>query len=237
MIPLKDENPTQTTPLVTIVLIGLNLVVYFFGLTLSPRAELVFLHRFGAIPWAFSRLTDPFPYDGFPAALTLLTSLFVHGGLIHLAGNMLFLWVFGNNIEDILGHGRFILFYLLCGVAATLSHVLLDPGSTKPLVGASGAVAGVMGAYLVLFPTARVLTLVLIIFYPVLVRVPAVFFLVLWFALQVLNAASGAPGGVAWSAHVGGFISGIVALRLLAKEGRLRARSPRPPVQRRGYWH
>jgi len=217
MIPLKDENPTRIFPFVTILIIAANVIVFLVQLGLTPKGQFLFVYQFGVIPKALTSFTDPFPHDGLPVALTLLTSIFLHGGVWHLAGNMLFLWIFGNNIEDVLGHFRFILFYFICGVLATLVHIATDPGSTKPMIGASGAIAGVMGAYLILFPRAKVLTLILIIFYPVLVRIPAVVFLVLWFLFQFLYLGGTGETGVAFTAHIGGFICGMIAVRLMVK--------------------
>ena len=216
MIPLRDDNPTQTFPSVTITLIAINTLVYLLQTTMPADAQLTFLYRFGAIPRALINLADPFPGDGIPPYLTVITSMFVHGGFLHLAGNMLFLWIFGNNIEDVLGHVLFIFFYFGCGAVAAFSHILTNPDSIQPMVGASGAIAGVMGGYLVLFPRARVLTLFLIIFYPLLIWIPAVVVLGLWFLLQFLNAGAGTD--VAWTAHVGGFICGMIAIKILPKQ-------------------
>jgi membrane associated rhomboid family serine protease len=218
MIPIRDENPTQSFPLITVVLITINIMVYLFQLTMPAETELVFFHRFGAIPRVLTLLADPFPGDGFPVFLTMITSMFIHGGLLHVLGNMLFLWIFGNNIEDVLGHFLFTVFYLVCGVMAALCHVLTNPDSLQPMVGASGAIAGVMGGYLILFPRARVLTLFLIVFYPVFIWIPAVVVLGLWFLFQFLNA--GAASGIAWTAHVGGFICGMILIKLMPKQRR-----------------
>ena len=147
---------------------------------------------------------------------------------------MLFLWIFGNNIEDIIGHVRFIVFYLVCGLVATGLHILTEPNSVMPLVGASGAIAGVMGAYLILYPRARILTMILIILYPVFVWIPAVFFLVIWFLFQIMNATGGAGGNVAWTAHVGGFIAGAAAIRLWMGMKRRRIRAPNGSLPRSG---
>lgn len=212
MIPLKDDNPTNTLPVVTIGLIVVNALVYIFQLSLPQRSEFFFFHRFGAIPIALTHFTDPFPGDGLPLPATLITSLFIHGGFFHLAGNMLFLWIFGNNIEDRLGHAKFLLFYLICGVTATLVHSLTDPVSAVPLVGASGAISGVMGAYMVLYPHARVLTFFLLVFYPVFIWVPAVLFLAFWLLIQFVSAGGAMESGVAWFAHIGGFLCGIVSI-------------------------
>lgn len=226
MIPLRDDIPTRTIPVVTIAVIAVNVAVYFFQLNLDQRELWYFIHRFGVIPKALVRLTDPFPGDGFPSVLTLGTSLFIHGGLVHLGSNMLFLWIFGNNVEDFLGHVRYLLFYLFCGLAATLVHTLTSPLSVAPLVGASGAIAGVMGAYLVLYPQARIQTLILIIIYPLFIWIPAVLFLVFWLAIQFINAGGVGEGGVAWMAHIGGFFCGVLLIN--------RVRKKRRPAWRRG---
>ncbi len=173
--------------------------------------------RFGAVPFDIVHFRAVGGTDAFPAALTLLTSMFLHGGLFHLLGNMLYLWIFGNNIEDRLGPFRFTLFYLASGVAAALTHILAQPGSRVPMIGASGAIAGVLGAYAVLFPHARVRTFVFLVFYIDVVSVPAGLVLGIWFLAQVLNVGMG--GGVAWFAHIGGFLAGIALLRLALGRG------------------
>ncbi|MCF8032102.1 MAG: rhomboid family intramembrane serine protease [Desulfarculaceae bacterium] len=212
MIPLKDENPTQGVPFVTIGIIALNLLVYLYQLSLGPRAEYIFLHQYGVVPVL---LTGEIPVPGIlawlPQPLTLVTSMFLHGGFMHLAGNMLYLWIFGNNIEDRLGPLRFGVFYLLGGVLAGLSHVVASPGSQLPMVGASGAIAAVLGAYFLLYPRAKVVVLLWFFFYAQLIRVPAVIVLGVWFLLQVLGR--GGPG-VAWMAHIGGFVIGLILVRL-----------------------
>lgn len=228
MIPLKDDNPTTIFPWITIILIVINIVVYLAQLFMAPQAEWIFIHRFGAIPAALTHLVDPFPDDGFPVLLTPITSLFLHGGLFHLAGNMLYLWIFGNNVEEVLGRFRFILFYLICGLAATLAFVITEPASTAPLVGASGAIAGVMGAYLLLFPHAKVLTLFFIILYPILVWIPALLILVLWIFFQFINVAGGGESSVAFAAHIGGFFVGMIVLKLFRPK-----KPPQKPPPRR----
>lgn len=235
MIPIRDENPTLTYPLVTVFLIAVNVVVFLYEAILPPQQAWLFVHRFGAVPLAVTHFTGPFPYGGAPVALTLVTSMFLHGGLLHVAGNMLFLWVFGNNIEDALGHLRFVFFYLACGLAAALFHIATNPSSPIPMVGASGAIAGIMGGYLVLYPRAQVLTMILIIFYPLFVWVPAVFFLIFWFLLQFLNASAGASGNVAWAAHVGGFLVGIFLVRILLRRRVKRTGWVRPGRGRSAY--
>ncbi|HHF42892.1 MAG: rhomboid family intramembrane serine protease [Candidatus Aminicenantes bacterium] len=212
-IPLKDENPTSRFPLITLLFIGLNVVIFFYQI-FSPEGLQYHVLRLGAIPYEithFRTLALPRIPRLFPP-LTLLTAMFLHGGLLHLGGNMLYLWIFGNNVEDYLGSLRFILFYLICGLAASFTHIIFNPNSTVPMIGASGAIAGILGAYLILFPHARVMTLVFLFVFIEIVPVPAAFFLLLWFFLQVMNVGLG--GGVAWFAHIGGFLAGIFLVRL-----------------------
>src|SRR5262247_1243152 len=196
MIPLRDIIPSRTTPIVTICLIALNIIVFLYELSLG-RAVDAFTLYYGLIPAAFSWVN-------------VFTSMFLHGSFLHIAGNMLYLWIFGDNVEDRMGHGRFLVFYLLCGVAAALAQTITAPDSVVPMVGASGAIAGVMGAYFVLYPRARVLTAVPILFFIEIFELPAVVFLFFWFAMQFLSGSvtllSGArelAGGVAWWAHIG----------------------------------
>jgi membrane associated rhomboid family serine protease len=213
MIPLRDVIPSRTTPGVTLTLIGINVVFYLFGLLLTDRGRDALLIAFGLIPAYFS-LTNVF------------TSMFLHAGIAHLAGNMLFLWIFGDNVEDRMGHARFLGFYLTCGIAATLAQVALNPNSLVPMVGASGAIAGVMGAYLVLYPRSRIL--MLFPFPPILFELPALLFLVMWFLVQFLNGISQLPifeqnaltGGVAFWAHVIGFVAGLVLVVFLRRPER-----------------
>src|SRR6266566_6322123 len=203
MIPLRDIIPSRTTPYVTISLISLNVLVFLYELSLG-RAVDAFTLYFGLVPAAFSWVT-------------VFTSMFLHGGLLHVAGNMLYLWIFGDNVEDRMGHGRFLVFYLLCGVAAALAQTITAPDSVIPMVGASGAIAGVMGAYFVLYPKSRIVTLIPLFFFFQIVEVPAIFFLGIWFLMQFLSgigsiaeATRGAAGGgVAFWAHVAGFVAGI----------------------------
>ena len=215
-IPLRDDNPTRRTPYITIALLAANVVVFAFG-ALSAAGLRGNALRFGAIPYEVTHFRSLDAALRVPPPLALLTSLFVHGSLFHLLGNMLFLWIFGNNVEDTLGRVRFTLFYFACGLAAGLTQVAATPASQVPMIGASGAIAGVLGAYWLLFPGARVDTLVLIFIVPL----PAGLVLGLWFVLQVLNIGLG--GGVAWFAHVGGFLTGIaliLAFRKKAVRGR-----------------
>jgi len=214
VIPLKDENPTSTFPFFTILFIVANASVFAYQLSLGTANMEPFVRKMAVIP---GEIVHGFAVSEYA---TLLTSLFLHGGLIHLIGNMLYLWIFGNNIEDALGHVPFVLFYLLCGVAASLTHIILNISSDVPVMGASGAISGVLGAYLVLYPRARVLAAVPILFFIRIVRVPAAFLLIVWIALQVVSGLpslltdAGGGTGVAWFAHIGGFLAGIVLLPL-----------------------
>jgi membrane associated rhomboid family serine protease len=214
MIPLKDDIPTQTVPLITIGIIVLNVVVYIYQLSLPSERLEVFLFRYGAIP---NHLTHPFfQVQSFPQtippALTIFTAMFLHGSFIHLLGNMLYLWIFGNNVEDFLGHGKFILFYMVSGFFAAFIHTFSDFNSSIPMIGASGAIAGILGAYLILFPRANVSTLFIFIIFFKIIKVPAVLILGLWFLIQLLNAGN-EGGSVAWYAHVGGFLTGVFLIR------------------------
>lgn len=213
MIPLRDVIPSRTTPGVTITLIVLNVLVYLFGLTLTDDGHRALIYAFGLVPASF-------------AIVNVFTAMFVHGGLAHLAGNMLFLWIFGDNVEDRVGHGRFVLFYLACGVAASVFQTMLNPNSLVPIVGASGAIAGVMGAYLVLYPHSRVL--MLFPFPLFLFELPATIFLGGWFFIQFLNGINQLPvfernaitGGVAFWAHVAGFAAGVILILFLRRPER-----------------
>jgi len=220
LIPIRDINPTKRMAVVTIVLIALNIAVFLYELTLGRMAGGAFVETFGLIP---ARLFVPgaAAAGAVPAAATLFTSMFLHGGFLHLAGNMLYLWIFGNNVEDSMGRMRFILFYALCGLFAAYAHASAHRPSMVPMIGASGAVSGVLGAYLLLFPRARVVTLIFFGFYIRTVEIPALFVLGFWFALQALNALveSGAGGGVAWYAHVAGFVSGMLLIGIFKRRG------------------
>ncbi|MCC7240511.1 MAG: rhomboid family intramembrane serine protease [Acidobacteria bacterium] len=216
MIPIKDVIPSRTWPGVTISIVVVNVAVFLYQTTLPQPALEAFIYARGLVPADFS-------------VVAMVTSMFVHGGFGHVAGNLLYLWIFGDNVEDRLGHGRFVLFYLATGVIAALAQTAMDPDSTIPMVGASGAIAGVMGGYFVLYPQSRVLTL-----FPfplMLFEVPAVFFLGLWFLVQFLNglgssmataAGRGLPGGVAFWAHVMGFVAGVLLVRLMRRPERQR---------------
>ena len=208
-IPLKDLNPRQTYPVVNTLLILSNVIVFLYELTLSHRQQQAFELANATIP-NHIRLALNGHGSLEPALLTILTSMFMHSGFMHIAGNMLFLWIFGDNVEDYFGHFPYLLFYLACGVGSGLTHIVFNFHSSLPALGASGAISGVMGAYIVLFPRARVLTLVFIFFIPI----PAFIILGYWFLLQfaagVSSVGAAATGGVAWWAHIGGFLMGMV---------------------------
>ena len=214
MIPLRDVNPRSTTPVVNVLVILACAATFLYQVSLGPRAGQAFVYAFGMIParvpMLFTSQTVTLSQTFFP----LLTSIFLHGGWLHLIGNMWFLWVFGDNIEDRLGHFRYLIFYVVCGVGAGVVHTLANLDSVVPAVGASGAISGVMGAYIVLYPRSRVLTLVPLLFLWFTVQLPAVVFLAFWFLIQFLSgvAALGmhSSGGVAWWAHIGGFILGAL---------------------------
>jgi membrane associated rhomboid family serine protease len=217
VFPLKDDNPSRSTPIVTIGLIILNALVFAYQFSLwgggpdGERAFQLFINEFGLVPCRLTGACRGAMDLGPSPILTIFSSMFMHGGLFHIAGNMLYLWIFGNNIEDVLGHGRYLIFYLASGVAAALAQTAIGPTSPVPMVGASGAVSGVLGAYLVLFPHAHVTTLIILGFFFRLVRIPAVIVLGFWIVVQVLNGLGsfGASGGVAFFAHIGGFVAGM----------------------------
>ncbi|MSP67236.1 MAG: rhomboid family intramembrane serine protease [Alphaproteobacteria bacterium] len=214
MIPLHDDNPTVRTPVVTVALIVVAGLAFLWQVSLGERGGERAVYSFGFIPaLLFTDKQLPAELAVVPPFATILTSMFMHGGWLHIIGNMLYLWVFGNNVEDAMGHARFVVFYLLCGGAAAFSQALVDPASTIPMIGASGAVAGVLGAYLILHPRAKVLTLLpLGLAFPIL-HLPAMVVLGIWFVMQFVNAAtSGGGPGVAWWAHIGGFVAGVALI-------------------------
>jgi membrane associated rhomboid family serine protease len=216
VIPIRDVIPSRTTPVVTVLIILINAAVFLYQQTLGEAELMEFVYRYALVPVTFS----------IPA---VVTSMFMHGDWMHFLGNMWFLWIFGDNVEDRVGHGRFVLFYLLCGVAAALAQVWISPASRVPMVGASGAIAGVMGAYFVMFPHSRVLTLVPIFFFIELIEVPAIFFLGIWFLLQFLSGVTSLGvaraqdvGGVAFWAHVAGFVAGVIWIFVFRRPERQR---------------
>ena len=221
MIPLKDDNPTRITPLVTIGFIAVNALVFLYQWSLGSSGERIFVYQYGAIPAVVAgQQSLPAQIAAIPPMLSIITSMFLHGGFMHIIGNMLYLWIFGNNIEEAMGHVRFVVFYILCGILASMAHILSDLHSTIPSIGASGAISGVLGAYLLLYPRARVLTLVPLGFIMRLMYIPAGLVLSFWFVLQLISGSLGqgqAGGGVAWWAHVGGFVAGMLLVALFKK--------------------
>lgn len=213
MIPLHDDNPTQRTPIVTIIFIGICVAVFLYQVNLSQHAAELFALQYGAIPViVFGQASLPEEAVSFPSTLTLVTSMFLHGSWMHLLGNMLYLWIFGNNIEDAMGHTKFVVFYILSGILAALSHAMTDPSSQIPMVGASGAISAVLGAYLLLFPRAHVLVLLPAIG---MTRVAAGIVLGMWFVTQLISGGmnvGATGGGVAFFAHIGGFIAGMALI-------------------------
>jgi len=228
LIPLKDSVRSKTIPFINYMLILINIFVFYKEITLPPNQLDVFIHQFGLIPqnivsvsWRSVLNADLKLYA------TLFTSIFIHGNLLHIAGNMLYLWVFGDNVEDRLGHLKYLFFYLLVGVAGNLTHIYFNTNSQIPTIGASGAVAGVMGAYFLAFPKAKVLTLIPVFFFFTITQIKAMFFLFLWFLLQLINGlTSFGPGHetqmVAWWAHTGGFAAGALGYLILRKRNDIR---------------
>ena len=216
MSPLRDVIPTRTTPVVNVTLIVINSIAFLYELALGEGIN-EFVIEWGLVPAAFSWLT-------------VMTSMFLHGGFLHFAGNMLYLWIFGDNVEDRMGHGRYLVFYVLCGTAAALAQTIFNPESTIPMVGASGAIAGVMGAYFVLYPRSRIVTLVPIFVFIQIMEIPAIFFLGIWFLMQFLSgvgsiatATGGEPaGGIAFWAHVAGFVAGLSGVVVFRRRERQR---------------
>lgn len=243
MLPLHDENPSRTRPWVTYALIALNVVVFLHEVSLSAPALAALTGSLGMVPREVvaeaTRLTHRGPMGAGELA-TLFTSMFLHGGWMHLGGNMLYLYIFGDNVEDELGHRRFLLFYLACGLLGSLAHVAADPTSAVPTIGASGAISGVLGAYLMMHPTARITTLVVLGFLIRTIRVPAFVFLGLWFVMQSfsgwasLGAHHASAGGVAWFAHIGGFVAGGVIGLFCALAGR---GTSSPRLSRQDGWY
>jgi membrane associated rhomboid family serine protease len=221
VIPLHDDNPTTLTPVVTVTFIGACVLVFLYQVSLPPASGEAFVFQYGAIPaLVFGRADAPLESVAIPAWGTLFTSMFLHGGWMHLIGNMLYLWIFGNNIEDVMGHVRFVFFYLVCGLLAALSHALTDPASPIPMVGASGAISGVLGAYLLLFPRAQVLVFIPLGIASRTMYVPAGIVLGLWFVMQLVSGGLSAGtrgGGVAFFAHIGGFIAGMVLIGMFKR--------------------
>ncbi len=221
MIPLRDDNPTRSTPVVNVALIALCVIVFLWQVMLPEREAGQAVYLLGFIPAVFFGRADLAQHWIAPE-LSIVTSMFMHGGWMHLLGNMLYLWIFGDNVEDRVGHARYVVFYLVCGLVAALAQGLADMSSTVPMIGASGAISGVLGAYIVLYPRANVLVALplLIVFYTM--RVPAWVVLGMWFAGQLLSSLSAQQGaGVAFGAHVGGFVAGVLLIRLFVHDRRV----------------
>ncbi|NJN44546.1 MAG: rhomboid family intramembrane serine protease [Anaerolineae bacterium] len=214
MLPLRDVNPSSRIPIVNYILIAINIMAFVFQVLLGAEQQ-AFVYQFALIP---AQMTSGIGIDD---VMDVFTSMFMHAGLAHIGGNMLYLWIFGDNVEDAMGHGRFLLFYLTGGVVASLAHIVTNPGSQIPTVGASGAIAAVLGAYLVLYPQSRVVTLIFLGYFIRGTTVPAVIVLGLWFVLQlfqgVVTLGAADVGGVAFWAHIGGFVAGLALAKVLAK--------------------
>ena len=246
MFPYKDDNPTERAPVVTVAIIAANVLAWLFLQGMGSSEALVrSVCDLGLVPGELLRTAKPGSgielapglmclVDVQPHYSTLITSMFMHGGWLHLIGNMVFLWVFGNNIEDVMGHVRFVVFYLLCGIAAAGAQMLIGPSSIVPMVGASGAISGVLGAYLLLYPRVRVHTLLFLGVFVTTVALPAYVMLGYWIVLQLLGGVASLSGieggGTAFFAHIGGFVVGLVLIRFFASEDALRRR-PEPPSQ------
>ena len=213
MFPIRDTQPSYSKPVVTIFIIVVNILVFLYEASMDPYTLNAFIDQYGLVPGHFH-----FSH--------IFTSMFLHGGWMHVLGNMWFLWIFGDNVEDILGHGKYLAFYLLCGLAAAMTQVFFSPYSNVPMVGASGAIAGVMGAYMVKFPRARVLTLIFIIFFITWTEIPAWLMLIYWFGIQLFSGvgtiaqSQASQGGTAFFAHVGGFLVGILLINLMGTRQR-----------------
>lgn len=220
MIPLRDNIPSSTFPIVNVLLITVNLLVFGFELSLGRNLD-YFIATHAVIPSQFLAVGLTFEQ-----LLRLTTTMFMHGGWLHVLSNMLYMWIFGDNVEDRIGHLKYLVFYLISGYVASLAHIIVDPSSNSPLIGASGAIAGLLGAYLILFPHARVLTLVFIVFFIQIIPIPAVVFLGIWFFLQLMSGTASLTGqaaqGVAFWAHIGGFVAGMVLVKFFARRKDIR---------------
>jgi len=204
MIPLKDDNQTRNFPFLTFGFIALNIAVFLYGANLPVHPSVLYAD-YALVP---TQLLNS-PFTAYP---TVYTSMFLHAGIWHLGGNMLYLWIFGNNIEDVLGKFRFVLFYFVCGTLAAFGHIATDLDSNIPMVGASGAISGILGAYLILFPFAKIRTFIFLGFFWTIARIPAILLLLFWVGLQIWSSASSEAGGIAWFAHIGGFVAGVLLI-------------------------
>lgn len=227
IFPIKDDIPSQRFPFVTYGIIAVNVVAFLFEVSLGQRLD-EFIRLVAVVPAEYTAFLQGEPVPMLKLLLAPLVTMFLHGGWAHLLGNMWFLFLFGDNVEDAMGHGRYFVFYLLCGLVATIAHIITNPHSPIPVVGASGAISGVIGAYLVMYPTARILTLVPILFFFDIVLLPALVFIGLWFLFQLSSGLFSllVPniGGVAWWAHIGGFVAGVFLAPLLRERRRYRPR-------------
>jgi membrane associated rhomboid family serine protease len=218
MIPISDDNPARSKPIVTWGIITACILVFFWQLSFSESQEEALINRLGFVPKNLFDHAETASLSGIPWSwLTLITSMFLHGGFLHLGGNMLYLWIFGNNVEDAMGHGRFLVFYLVCGIVAALSEGLFDPQSPLPMLGASGAISGVLAAYVLIYPRTRITVIIPlgILLYPT--KISAFYVVGFWFLLQLLNGVIASAGpGTAWWAHVGGFAAGILLTPMLS---------------------
>jgi len=240
MIPLRDDNPTTIKPILCVSLIAANILVFIYQASLGVRFGELFVYRYAAIPAVlFGNQALPAEIQVLPTPFSLITSMFLHGGFMHLAGNMLYLWIFGNNIEDVMGHKRFIAFYLLSGLIAAMSHAMIDADSVTPMIGASGAIAGVLGAYLLLYPHAQVLVLIPFGFFTRLMYIPAGWVLGFWFFIQLFSGGMSIGqrgGGVAWFAHIGGFLAGMGLIGLFKRRSVRFFNPPHPHSRRMKKW-
>ncbi len=225
MFPLQDILPRRRSPFVTWTIIAINVFFFFIEISLPQEALRAIIFKYGVVP---ARYTDPHWPEHAISYWPFITNMFLHGGWMHLIGNMWTLWIFGDNVEDTLGHFRYLIFYFLCGITASITHVIFSHSTTVPAIGASGAIAGVMGAYFLLFPHSRIIAFIPIFFFPWFIEVPAVFYFGFWFLSQLLSGtitnivAPRMGGGIAWWAHIGGFIAGMILVPIL--KGRRRRR-------------
>ena len=216
MIPIRDNQESYSVPVVTYTLMGVNALVFLYQLSMGLHNE-VMIYRYGLVPGKYTVEEISVYFSFANKVISLFSYMFLHGGFFHFAGNMLSLYIFGDNVEDHFGSARFLGFYVLCGLISGMFHFMVDPVSRMPTIGASGAIAGVMGAYFLLYPRAKILTVIPIIFIPWFLEIPAFVFLGLWFLLQFLNAAGQGAGSIAWWAHIGGFIAGLIFVKINQK--------------------